>query len=123
MYRGQHPQAEHAAVYEIVSQALHHLQRAHSISHYLARYPIHSSTEVIDYLKLKKEELEYYEKTHPLWADNSDSLNVGAFNMLSARVIDSPEAMQSSERSSAEQRMLCSEDVSRRLSVLSVFPQ
>lgn len=88
------PQTEHAAVYEIVSQALHHLQRAHSISHYLARYPIHSSTEVIDYLKLKKEELEYYEKTHPLWADNSDSLNVGAFNMLSARVIDSPEAMQ-----------------------------
>ncbi|EFO65130.1 Hypothetical protein GLP15_2512 [Giardia lamblia P15] len=88
------PQSEHSAVYEIISQALYHLQRAHNISHYLARYPIHSSTEIIDYLKLKKEELEYYEKMHPFWADDLDSLNVGAFNMLSARVIDNPEAMQ-----------------------------
>lgn len=92
------PRQEHTAVYEIISQALHHLRRVHGISHYLARYPIHSSTDVIDYLKLKKEELEYYEKTHPFWADNSDSLNVGAFNMLSARVIDNPEAMRKFEK-------------------------
>lgn len=88
------PQKEHAAVYDIIAQALYRLQRVHGISHYLASYPIHSSAEMIDYLKIKKDELEYYEKTHPLWADESDSLDVGAFNLLSARVIDCPEAMQ-----------------------------
>lgn len=88
------PQKEHTSIYNIISQALLHLQRVHGISHYLARYPIHSSTEVIDYLKIKKDELEYYERTHPFWANEPDSLNVGAFNMLSARIIDCPEAMQ-----------------------------